>query len=73
MRTLLISDLHLGTRLEYDVLRRPATLERLLAALEGVDRLVLLGDIVELMDGRPAAGDGGRRTGVAGDRPSDGT
>ncbi len=53
MRTLLISDLHLGTRLEYDVLRRPATLERLLAALEGVDRLVLLGDIVELMEGRP--------------------
>ncbi len=52
MRTLLISDLHLGTRLDYDVLRRPAPLAALLAALEGVDRLVLLGDIVELMEGR---------------------
>ena len=52
MRTLLISDLHLGTRLEYDVLRRPVPLAALLAALEGVDRLVLLGDIVELMEGR---------------------
>lgn len=53
MRTLIISDLHLGTRLEYDVLRRPEPLAALLAALEGVDRLVLLGDVVELMEGRP--------------------
>ena len=53
LRTLLISDLHLGTRLGYDVLRRPVALERLLAALEDVDRLVLLGDTVELMEGRP--------------------
>ncbi len=53
MRTLIVSDLHLGTRLEYDVLRRPEPLAALLAALESVDRLVLLGDIVELMEGRP--------------------
>jgi hypothetical protein len=53
LRTLLISDLHLGTRLEYDVLRRPEPLAALLAALEDVDRLVLLGDTVELMEGRP--------------------
>ncbi len=52
MRTLIISDLHLGTRIRHDVLRRPAALERLLAGLEGIDRLVLLGDAVELMEGR---------------------
>ena len=35
------------------MLRRPEPLEALLAALEGVERLVLLGDIVELLEGRP--------------------
>jgi 3',5'-cyclic AMP phosphodiesterase CpdA len=48
VRTLLVSDLHLGQRPGHDVLRRPAALERLLSALDGVDRLVLLGDVVEL-------------------------
>jgi UDP-2,3-diacylglucosamine pyrophosphatase LpxH len=48
MRTLVISDLHLGSRTGFDVLRRPAALEALLEALDGVDRLVLLGDVVEL-------------------------
>ena len=48
VRTLLVSDLHLGQRPGHDVLRRPAALERLLAALDGIDRLVLLGDVVEL-------------------------
>jgi hypothetical protein len=48
VRTLLVSDLHLGQRPGHDVLRRPAALERLLDALDGVDRLVLLGDVVEL-------------------------
>ena len=48
VRTLLVSDLHLGQRPGHDVLRRPAALGRLLAALDGVDRLVLLGDVVEL-------------------------
>ena len=35
------------------MLRRPEPLEALLAALEGVERLVLLGDTVELLEGRP--------------------
>lgn len=53
MRTLVISDLHLGSRLRHDVLLMIEPRERLLAALEGVDRLVLLGDVVELLEGRP--------------------
>ena len=52
MTTLVISDLHLGSRLGRDVLRRPEALEALLAALDGVERLVLLGDVVELLEGR---------------------
>jgi hypothetical protein len=51
--TLVISDLHLGSRLGRDVLRRPEAQEALLAALDGVERLVLLGDVVELLEGRP--------------------
>ena len=54
MRTLVISDLHLGIRLGRDVLRRPRVLEALLEALRDVDRLVLLGDVVELLEARPA-------------------
>ena len=53
MRTLVISDLHLGSRLQRDVLRRPAALERLCAELADVDRLILLGDTVEMLEGRP--------------------
>ena len=54
VRTLIISDLHLGNRLGHDVLTRPAPLAALLeAAVDGVDRLVLLGDTMELMHGRP--------------------
>jgi UDP-2,3-diacylglucosamine pyrophosphatase LpxH len=52
LRTLIISDLHLGGRLEHDVLRRREPLAALLSALDDVDRLVLLGDIVELLEGR---------------------
>ena len=52
--TLVISDLHLGARLGRDVLRRPEALDALLDALDGVERLVLLGDIVELAEGNPA-------------------
>jgi UDP-2,3-diacylglucosamine pyrophosphatase LpxH len=52
VRTLIISDLHLGGRLRHDVLARPRPLVRLLDALDGIDRLVLLGDTVELMEGR---------------------
>jgi hypothetical protein len=47
-----VSDLHLGARLQRDVLRRAEPREALLAALDGVDRLVLLGDVVELLEGR---------------------
>ena len=53
MRTLVVSDLHLGARLRRDVLRRHVALDALLAALDRVDRLVLLGDVVELLEGRP--------------------
>jgi UDP-2,3-diacylglucosamine pyrophosphatase LpxH len=53
VRTLVISDLHLGARLRHGVLAQPEPLRRLLEALDSVDRLVLLGDIVELAEGRP--------------------
>jgi UDP-2,3-diacylglucosamine pyrophosphatase LpxH len=54
VRTLVVSDLHIGGRLRHDVLGRPEPLSRLLGALDDrVDRLVLLGDIVELLQGRP--------------------
>ena len=52
-RTLVISDLHIGSRAGVSVLERPAPLDALLAELERVDRLVLLGDVVELMEARP--------------------
>jgi hypothetical protein len=52
VRTLVVSDFHLGERIGHDVLRRPEPLEMLLDALDGVDRLVLLGDVVELLEGR---------------------
>jgi hypothetical protein len=51
VRTLVISDLHLGSRNAVDVLRRPTALSVLLEALEGVDRLVVLGDLLELRHG----------------------
>ncbi len=53
MRTLVISDLHLGARVRRSVLVRSQPLSMLLAALDSVERLVLLGDIVELAEGRP--------------------
>lgn len=53
MRTLVISDLHLGSRLHRDVLRHPAALARLQEELATVQRLVLLGDTVEMLEGRP--------------------
>ncbi len=51
MRTFIISDLHLGGRTGVDVLRRPEALDALVAALDGVDRLVVLGDLLELRHG----------------------
>ncbi len=52
--TAVISDLHLGALNDADMLRRPGALERLIAALEGADRVVLLGDTLELRE-RPVA------------------
>jgi UDP-2,3-diacylglucosamine pyrophosphatase LpxH len=56
VRTLIISDLHLGLRSGVDVLRRPEPRARLLRAIDEVDRLVLLGDAFELVSrtARPA-------------------
>jgi hypothetical protein len=53
MRTLIVSDLHLGSASGADVLRRAELRAPLLDALEGVDRLVLLGDVLELRHGPP--------------------
>ena len=54
VRTLVVSDLHLGARGEVDVLSAdPAALEALVAGVGGVDRLVLLGDTLELRHGPP--------------------
>jgi Calcineurin-like phosphoesterase len=53
VRTLVVSDLHLGARIQHSVLARPEPLERLLAAVDDVDRLVLLGDVVELLERHP--------------------
>jgi UDP-2,3-diacylglucosamine pyrophosphatase LpxH len=54
-RTLIISDLHLGSPSRTTVLDRSEPLERLLAEVQRTDRLVLLGDIVELLEGRAQA------------------
>jgi metallophosphoesterase superfamily enzyme len=54
VRQLLVSDLHIGTRQRSDILRRDDVLAALVAGLEGVDRLVLLGDTVELRHGPQA-------------------
>jgi len=51
VRTLVISDLHLGARTGVDVLRRPELRAALIETLPGVDRLVLLGDVLELRHG----------------------
>src|SRR3954463_8776691 len=50
MRTLVISDLHLGRTEHSDLLRRPDLREPLLEALADVDRLVILGDGLELRE-----------------------
>ncbi len=54
MRTAVVSDLHLGALGGADVTRDPAVRERLIEALAGVDRVVLLGDALELRE-RPLA------------------
>jgi predicted phosphodiesterase len=54
MRTAVVSDLHLGGLAEADVARAGEPLEALVEAVAGADRVVLLGDIVELRE-RPLA------------------
>ena len=54
MRTLIVSDLHLGAGTDVDLLRRPAVREVLFEAAAETDRLILLGDVVELRE-RPLA------------------
>jgi len=51
VRTVVVSDLHLGSRSEGDVLRRRAAREKLIERVDGSDRLVLLGDTIELRQG----------------------
>jgi UDP-2,3-diacylglucosamine pyrophosphatase LpxH len=48
--TAVLSDLHLGTRSQADVLRRPKIRELLFDGLRDVDEIVLLGDVVELRE-----------------------
>jgi hypothetical protein len=48
VRTAIISDLHLGVASDEDVLRDPDVRRLLLEEIAGADRLVLLGDAVEL-------------------------
>ena len=50
MRSAVISDLHLGTLPEHDLLRMPAMRDRLFEATADVDRLVILGDLAELRE-----------------------
>jgi hypothetical protein len=54
MRTALISDLHLGAVRGADVARRPDALERLAEALAPAERIVLLGDLLEMREPRTA-------------------
>jgi predicted phosphodiesterase len=48
--TAIVSDLHLGLGSGADLLRREGFRDRLIAELAGVDRLLLLGDVLELRD-----------------------
>jgi hypothetical protein len=50
MRTAIVSDLHLGGANGEDVLREPAIRRSLLEEIAAADRLVILGDAVELRD-----------------------
>jgi hypothetical protein len=53
MRTLIVSDLHLGSVSGIDVLRRAELRAPLLQAVADADRVVLLGDVLELRHGPP--------------------
>ena len=51
MPTAVVSDLHLGKAAGHDLTRRPELRQRLLERVAGADRLVLLGDVMELREG----------------------
>jgi hypothetical protein len=53
MRTLILSDLHLGGTARSDLLSRPELREPLLQEAANADRVVLLGDVLELRHGPP--------------------
>jgi hypothetical protein len=76
MSTLVVSDLHLGSQKGSDLLRRPELRAPLLEALDGVERLVILGDGLELRENAqrdaaelagPALEDIGRALGPGGE------
>lgn len=50
MRTAIVSDLHLGVTSGADLLRHEPMRKLLFESLAGADRLILLGDIIELRD-----------------------
>jgi len=50
MRTAILSDLHLGVASGEDVLREPGVRRLLIEEIGDADRVVLLGDVVELRD-----------------------
>ena len=50
MRTAIVSDLHLGSALGEDLLRDPGIRRVLLEEIASADRLVLLGDVLELRE-----------------------
>jgi metallophosphoesterase superfamily enzyme len=54
VRTAVVSDFHLGGLSGADVAREGTPLAALIEAISDVDRLVLLGDVVELRE-RPLA------------------
>ncbi len=62
MRTLIVSDLHLGSSGGVDLLRRPELRAALLEELREADRVVLAGDVLELRHGP-------RRAALAAARP----
>jgi hypothetical protein len=51
VRTLIVSDLHVGSNTGIDLLRRPQLRAALIEQLADADRLVLLGDVLELRHG----------------------
>jgi len=51
MRTLILSDLHLGSATRADLLRRPELRAPLIEAIADIQRVVLLGDVLELRHG----------------------